>query len=95
MPFRGRARWAIAKPMWMPEAADGGPIALVKDGDTVSIDVAARRIDLELDDQEFAARRAALSRFVSSEKKGWLALYQDLVQPLTKGGTLKPGRRAD
>lgn len=79
----------------MPEAADGGPIALVKDGDTVSIDVAARRIDLELDDRELAARRAALSLFVGSEKKGWLALYQDLVQPLTQGGTLKPGTHAD
>lgn len=74
----------------MPEAADGGPIALVHDGDSVVIDVEARRIDLEVTDDEMARRRAALPPFVGKEKSGWLALYQDRVQPLTQGGTLKP-----
>ena len=77
----------------MPEAADGGPIALVRDGDRVTIDIKARSIDLELSDTEFSARRAALTPFVNAEKTGWLAIYQDRVQPLTQGGTLKPGRR--
>jgi dihydroxy-acid dehydratase len=76
----------------MPEAADGGPIALVRDGDSVLIDIEARRIDLELSESEFADRRAALVPFVNAEKTGWLALYQDRVQPLTHGGTLKPRR---
>ncbi len=76
----------------MPEAADGGPIALVRDGDSVLIDVTGRRIDLELPQHEMDARRAALTPFVNAEKSGWLALYQDRVQPLTQGGTLKPGR---
>lgn len=76
----------------MPEAADGGPIALVRDGDSVLIDVNERRIDLELPQHEVDARRAALTPFVNAEKSGWLALYQDRVQPLTQGGTLKPGR---
>lgn len=74
----------------MPEAADGGPIALVRDGDEVSIDVDARRIDLGLSEDEFETRRAALPPFANAEKTGWLALYQDRVQPLTQGGTLKP-----
>ena len=76
----------------MPEAADGGPIALVRDGDSVLIDVNARRINLELEEYELDARRAALPPFVNAEKTGWLALYQDCVQPLTQGGTLKPRR---
>lgn len=79
----------------MPEAADGGPIALVRDGDTVIIDIEARKIDLELSDNELKARRVALPPFVPGEKTGWLALYQDRVQPLTQGGTLKPGVRTD
>src|SRR5947207_15921783 len=41
-----------------PEAADGGPIALVRDGDRVRLDVAARRLDLLVDDDELARRRA-------------------------------------
>jgi dihydroxy-acid dehydratase len=79
----------------MPEAADGGPIALVRDGDTVAINVEARTIDLELSESELEARRAALPVFVPGEKAGWLAIYQDRVQPLIQGGTLKPGARMD
>ncbi|WP_424627829.1 dihydroxy-acid dehydratase [Bradyrhizobium sp. SYSU BS000235] len=74
----------------MPEAADGGPIALVRNGDSVSIDVEARSIELEVPQAELDERRAALPPFVNSEKTGWLGLYQDRVQPLTQGGTLKP-----
>lgn len=72
----------------MPEAADGGPIALVRDGDTISIDVAGRRMELEIDETEWKARRAALPPFEPNEKMGWLNIYQRIVQPLTKGGTL-------
>lgn len=73
----------------LPEAADGGPIALVRDGDTVAIDIARRSVDLLIDATEREARQAALPVFVPGEKKGWLSLYQHLVQPLSKGGTLK------
>ena len=73
----------------LPEAADGGPIALVRDGDTVAIDIQARQVNLLLSQEEWAARQAALPRFMPNEKKGWLSLYQRLVQPLSKGGTLK------
>lgn len=73
----------------LPEAADGGPIAFVRDGDNVTIDIQLRRVDLMIEATEWEARRAALSPFVPSEEKGWLSLYQHLVQPLSKGGTLK------
>ena len=74
----------------MPEAADGGPIALVRDGDQVFINVAERKVMLEIDAAELAARQAAYVPFVPSEKRGWLRIYQHMVQPLTRGGTLKP-----
>jgi dihydroxy-acid dehydratase len=74
----------------MPEAADGGPIALVRDGDEVFIDVAARKVELDIDAGELAVRRAALVPFVPGERRGWLRIYQHMVQPLSKGGTLKP-----
>ncbi|WP_252374267.1 dihydroxy-acid dehydratase [Hydrogenophaga sp. 2FB] len=75
----------------LPEAADGDPTALVRDGDTVAIDIARRQVDLLLDASEWESRRAELPAFVPSEKKGWLSLYQHLVPPLSKGGTLKAG----
>jgi dihydroxy-acid dehydratase len=74
----------------MPEAADGGPIALVRDGDQVFIDVAERKVMLEIDTAELAARQAAYVAFVPTEQRGWLRIYQHTVQPLSKGGTLKP-----
>lgn len=74
----------------MPEAADGGPIALVRDGDEVFIDVTGRKVELNIDAGELAARRAALAPFVPAERRGWLRIYQHMVQPLSKGGTLKP-----
>ncbi|MDB5980425.1 MAG: dihydroxyacid dehydratase [Pseudomonas sp.] len=76
----------------MPEAADGGPIALVRDGDSVFIDIARRKVELEITPEEIESRRAALSPFVPNEKMGWLRIYQHMVQPLSKGGTLKPGK---
>ena len=44
-----------------PEAALGGPLALVRDGDSIRLDVAGRRLDLLVDDAELARRRAATS----------------------------------
>ena len=75
----------------LPEAADGGPIAFVRDDDIVSIDIAARRIELEVDAAELTRRRSSTPPFQNQEKKGWLAIYQDRVRPLSEGGTLKPG----
>lgn len=74
----------------MPEAADGGPIALLRNGDEVLIDVVSRKVEIVVLTQELNARRAILKPFVADEPKGWLRIYQHLVQPLSAGGTLKP-----
>jgi dihydroxy-acid dehydratase len=74
----------------MPEVADGGPIALLRDGDEVLIDVESRKVEIELPALEIDSRRAALKPFLPSEPKGWLRIYQHMVRPLSEGGTLKP-----
>ncbi len=62
-----------------PEAAVGGPLALVRDGDMVSLDADAGRLDLEISEEEFARRRAAWSAPASPHLRGWPALYRDHV----------------
>lgn len=72
----------------MPEAAEGGPLAAVRDGDVIEIDLSARRIELEVAPDEIARR---LDGFVPPPPKGrfgWLHLYGSLVQPLSKGAVL-------
>lgn len=71
-----------------PEAAEGGPLALVENGDWISIDVERRVVNLEVKARELAGRRARLKPFVSPPERGWLSIYQRLVRPLTKGATL-------
>jgi dihydroxy-acid dehydratase len=71
-----------------PEAAVGGPLALVADGDPITIDVEARRADLDVPGEELARRRAALKPPAAHTDKGWLAIYEQAVQPLSKGAVL-------
>lgn len=73
-----------------PEAADGGPLALVRTGDVVSLDVAARRIDVEVDDDELAARspsRATVDGY-ARPARGWERLYVDHVLQADTGADL-------
>jgi dihydroxy-acid dehydratase len=73
-----------------PEAAAGGPLALVRTGDVISLDVAARRIDVEVDDAELAARtpnEATLAGF-ANPRRGWERLYVDTVQQADTGADL-------
>jgi len=73
----------------MPEAACGGPLAIVRDGETIRIDVPARRIDLKVEDIE---ARVKVWRSPERElKPGWLAIYSEVVQPIQGGAVL--GRR--
>lgn len=72
----------------MPEAAEGGALAAVHDGDTISIDLNAYTMTLEIPDSELASRLAALPPRPATTEKGWLAQYQQLVQPLSKGAVL-------
>ena len=75
-----------------PEAAAGGPLGLVANGDVISIDVPARKADLEVPPEELAARKAALlaSPPTRPVEVGWLSVYQRLVRPLPEGAVLRP-----
>jgi len=68
-----------------PEAAVGGPIALVRDGDTIVIDVNARRLDVELDDAELARRRAAWQPPAPKYTVGAFAKYARIVASAADG----------
>jgi dihydroxy-acid dehydratase len=62
-----------------PEAAVGGPLALVRSGDRIRLSVNDRRLDLVVDDAELAHRRAALPRPVTPPARGYAKLYMDHV----------------
>jgi dihydroxy-acid dehydratase len=68
-----------------PEAADGGPIALVADGDRVVLDVPNRRLDLLVADDELARRRAAWTPLPPRYERGALAKYARLVSSAARG----------
>ncbi len=68
-----------------PEAASGGPIGLVRDGDTITIDVAKRRIDLNVDGAELAERRSTWHAPQARYTRGALAKYAKLVGSASEG----------
>lgn len=68
-----------------PEAAVGGPLALVRDGDLVRLDVAGRRIDLVVDADELLARTQSWHPPATLHTRGWPALYQQHVLDATHG----------
>jgi dihydroxy-acid dehydratase len=71
-----------------PEAVRGGPIAAVRDGDTIVIDVASRRLDVELPDEEIAARVAAYE-VPPSTVNGVLGKYAKLVSSASLGAVTR------
>jgi dihydroxy-acid dehydratase len=71
-----------------PEAAAGGPLALVRDGDMVELDVEARKLHLHVSDEELARRRAAWQPPVAPAARGWTKLYVDHVQQANLGADL-------
>ena len=79
------ATWGACIGHVAPEAWDGGPIALVADGDAIALDVASRRIDLEVDDAELERRRAAWKRPAPHYTSGVLAKYARLVGGADQG----------
>ncbi|WP_187367048.1 dihydroxy-acid dehydratase [Bacillus andreraoultii] len=72
-----------------PEAAEGGPIAFVKDDDMIELDLNKRTITLEISDEEFTKRKADWNGFESKVKKGYLARYSKLVTSANTGGVMK------
>ena len=72
-----------------PEAADGGNIALLQEGDIIEIDIPSASINAQISDEEFAARRAAYVAPEPKIKSGWLARYAKLVSSADKGAIMK------
>jgi dihydroxy-acid dehydratase len=72
-----------------PEAAEGGPIAAVEDGDVISIDIPDRSLHLGVSDAEIEARLVRWRRPEPKFKKGYLALYARLAESADKGAIIK------
>jgi dihydroxy-acid dehydratase len=72
-----------------PEAAVGGPLAYLKDGDAVTIDIEARRIDADLSDAEWSARRAGWKAPEPHYKTGVFGRYAALVSSAAEGAILR------
>ena len=72
-----------------PEAAEGGPIAFVEDGDIIELDMNNRKITLEISDEEMEKRKANWKGFEPKVKTGYLARYSKLVTNASSGGVMK------
>ena len=73
-----------------PEAAAGGPLALVQNGDFIELDVEARKLHLDVSDEELARRRAQWQKpeLPPQMQRGWVKLYVDHVQQANQGADL-------
>jgi dihydroxy-acid dehydratase len=73
-----------------PEAAAGGPLALVRDGDPIVLDVPARRLDVEVAPAQLARRQPpeAMTAAFAAPLRGWERLYVDHVQQADRGADL-------
>jgi len=71
-----------------PEAAEGGPIALIKDGDIISIDINKRVLDVKISEDELVRRRAEWKQPAPKIEKGWLGRYARMVTSGSKGAVL-------
>lgn len=71
-----------------PEAASGGEIALIHDGDKITIDLKNRTLDAHVSEEEFARRRKELKPFKPKVRFGYLARYQYLVTSANTGGVM-------
>ena len=72
-----------------PEAMAGGPIAIIEDGDIISIDMIAKKIELKLSDEEIKERLSKWKKPEPKVKKGYLARYSKLVSSADEGAVLK------
>jgi len=71
-----------------PEAAAGGPLAIVKDGDRIEIDIPNEKLNLMLSEEEIATRLAAWSPPENKVKKGYLSIYAKMANTAEKGAAL-------
>ncbi|WP_339228866.1 dihydroxy-acid dehydratase [Oceanobacillus sp. FSL K6-2867] len=71
-----------------PEAAEGGPIALIENGDIIEIDLPDRTMNVKVSAEQLTERRKELKPFEPKIKTGWLARYSKLVTNASKGGIM-------
>ena len=76
-----------------PEAAVGGPIALVKEGDIISINIPEMKLDVKVSDEELAKRRSDWKPIDKGEVTGYLARYRELVTSGNRGAVLEIPRK--
>lgn len=72
----------------LPEAAEGGPLALVENGDIISINVNIKQINLEVSEEVLAERRSRWVQAADKPQLGWLSIYKRVVSPLKEGAVL-------
>ena len=72
-----------------PESAEGGPIGLIRDGDMVCIDLAERKLDVELTTSELRGRRAQWTAPAPRYTRGWLSRYAAMVTNAGRGAVLE------
>lgn len=72
-----------------PEAAEGGPIAFVKDGDLISIDIYEKKLELLVPEEEIERRKADFKPPVRDLKNSYLSLYSQLVSSASKGAVIE------
>lgn len=72
-----------------PEAAEGGPIALVKEGDRIAIDIPGKKLTLKVDEAELEKRRSALKPWTPAITTGYLARYAKMVTSASTGAVFK------
>jgi dihydroxy-acid dehydratase len=68
-----------------PESYIGGPLALVQDGDAISLDIQNRKLDFLVPEVELERRRSEWKRQVPKDQRGYLALYRERVTPANQG----------
>jgi dihydroxy-acid dehydratase len=72
-----------------PEAMEGGPMAIVQDGDRIRIDIPGRRLDLILSDEEIANRLKKWKKPAPKIKKGYLSRYARMVSSASSGAVMR------
>ena len=72
-----------------PEAASGGEIGLIREGDTIEIDIPAHKINVDVSEEELADRRAQYKAPEPKIKTGWLARYRRSVAGADKGAVME------
>jgi dihydroxy-acid dehydratase len=85
--FSGASRGAAIGHV-SPEAARGGPVALLVDGDRIAIDIPARAVNVLVGDEELARRRAEWVPPAPKVTRGYLVRYARLVGPASEGAVL-------